>query len=244
MSDDKSPAQQTAIGIKLFGKTLVLRGKAAVAFMLLVVGLAIALIVYFAVLRPEAFKSALTSPMWISAALWIVMMVYWSRAAKRSAPVKSSESPSSRARHQLLLNVALLLAFIRVPFLGARWLPVSPLVVPIGLTVQVAAMLLDVWAMRCLGRNWSGVVAIKVDHELVKTGPYRMVRHPIYTAMIGMYLGTAIVSGELHGLLGVVLCAIAYWRKTRIEERGLREVFGQAYDDYARVSYALIPWVF
>jgi protein-S-isoprenylcysteine O-methyltransferase Ste14 len=244
MSDDKPPAQQTVIGVKLFGKTLVLRGKAAGAFLLIVSGFGIALIVYAAIAKPAAFKSALTSPLWISAALWIVMMVYWNAKAKRSAPVKSSESPSSRARHQLLLNVALLLAFIRFPLTGARWLPISPLVVPIGLAVQVGAMLLDVWAMRCLGRNWSGVVAIKVDHELVRTGPYRMVRHPIYTAMIGMYLGTAIVSGELHGLLAVLLCVIAYWRKTRMEERGLREVFGQAYDDYGRVSYALIPWIF
>jgi protein-S-isoprenylcysteine O-methyltransferase Ste14 len=244
MNDGKPKAQQTVIGIKLFGREHTLKGKAAVAFMVILLGLVLALIVYFTVTKPEAMKAALSSPLWISAALWIVMMVYWNAAAKRTAPIQSAESASSRAQHQLLLNVALLLAFIRFPFLGVRWLPVSPLVVPIGLAVQVGAMLLDVWAMRCLGRNWSGRVAIKVDHELVRTGPYRMVRHPIYTAMIGMYLGTAIVSGELHGLLAVVLAAIAYWRKTRMEEAGLREAFGQAYDDYARVSYALIPWIF
>jgi len=105
-------------------------------------------------------------------------------------------------------------------------------------------MLLDVWAMRCLGRNWSGAVAIKIDHELIRTGPYRLVRHPIYTAMIGMYLGTAIVGGELHGLIAVGLCMIAYWRKTRMEERGLIEVFGPVYEDYKRESWALVPWVF
>src|SRR5205823_5706526 len=101
---------------------------------------------------------------------------------------------------------------------------------------------LDVWAMRCLGRNWSGAVTIKVGHELVRTGPYRWVRHPIYTAMLGMYLGTAVVSGELHGLLGVVVAVIAYARKTAMEERGLREAFGDAYDAYARRTRALIPW--
>ena len=103
-------------------------------------------------------------------------------------------------------------------------------------------MLLDVWAVRCLGRNWSGAVTIKVGHELVRAGPYRLVQHPIYTAMTGMYLGTAIVSGELYGLLAVVVCAIAYWRKTRMEERGLRDVFGQAYEDYVKDSWALFPW--
>ncbi len=171
-------------------------------------------------------------------------IVYWNRAAKRSAPAKSRESEASRGLHQLLLNLGLLLAFVRLPWSGMRWLPASPLTVPIGLSVQVGAMLFDVWAMRCLGRNWSGAVAIKVDHELVKTGPYRLVRHPIYTAMIGMYLGTAIVSGELHGLLAVILVVIAYARKTRMEERGLREAFGRAYEDYARESWAFVPWVF
>src|SRR5258706_6128600 len=199
---------QTVIGIKAFGRTIALTGRAAVAFVVIVVFLLVGLVLY---VRPT-----LTSPLWISAALWIVMMVYWSAAAKKSAPVKSAESAASRSRHQLLLNVALLFAFIRFPWMGARWLPVSPLVAPIGLAVQLGSMLLDVWAMHCLGRNWSGAVAIKVDHELVRTGPYRLVRHPIYTAMIGMYLGTAIVSGELHGLIGLLLCAIAYWRKTRM----------------------------
>ncbi len=233
MGDETTPREKTAIGVKLFGRTVMLTGWAAAALNIVVLGLLIALIVRFGT----------ASPLWISAGLWLVMMVYWSVAAKKSAPVASSESAASRSRHQLLLNLGLLLAFVRFPFTGYRWLPVSPMIVPIGLAIQVGSMLLDVWAMRCLGRNWSGAVAIKVDHELVRTGPYRLVRHPIYTAMIGMYLGTAIVSGELHGLLAVLLCVIAYWRKTRMEERGLREAFGQAYDDYARESWALIPWV-
>lgn len=244
MDDQKPAPQQMAIGIRLVGRTFVLTGRSAVAFVLIVPGLLVASAAYLALERPASFKGILTSPLWISAALWIAMMVYWSATAKRSAPVKTAESQASRARHQLLLNLGLLLAFIRLPWTGARWLPASPWTVPLGLAIQVGSMLLDVWAMRCLGRNWSGAVAIKVDHELIRSGPYRLVRHPIYTAMIGMYLGTAVVSGELHGLLAVVICAIAYWRKTRMEERGLREVFGQAYDDYRRASWALIPFVF
>jgi protein-S-isoprenylcysteine O-methyltransferase Ste14 len=244
VGDPSAARQQTAVGIKLFGRTFILTGRSAVAFFLVVLGSVAALTVHFAIRNPESFKAALTSPLWISAALWIVMMVYWNSATKKSAPVKSAESSASRARHQLLLNVALVLAFIRFPWTGARWLPASPLTPAIGLAIQASSMVLDVRAMRCLGRNWSGAVAIKVDHELIRTGPYRLVRHPIYAAMIGMYLGTAIVSGELHGLLAVVLCMIAYWRKTRMEERGLQVAFGRAYDDYRRASWALIPFVF
>jgi len=237
-------SQPTMIGIKIFGRTWVLHGRAAVVLVLMLLLVGIAAAAGWALHRPESFYAAMSSPLWISAFLWIVMMTYWNAKAKRSAAVKSGESASSRSKHQLMLNVALLLAFIRFPWTGMRWLPVSPLVAPIGLAVQIGAMLLDVWSMRCLGRNWSGVVAIKVDHQLVRTGPYRLVRHPIYTAMLGMYLGTAIVGGELHGLLGVLLAAIAYWRKTRMEERGLIEAFGSAYEDYRRESWALVPWVF
>jgi protein-S-isoprenylcysteine O-methyltransferase Ste14 len=244
MSDDKRPTQPPTIGIKLFGRTLALTGRSAEVVGLLVLVSLVALVVYFAIKKPESFKAALMSPLALSGGLWLMMIVYWSAAAKGSAPVATSEPAASRSRHQMLLNAALLLAFIRFPGLGARWLPATPVIVPIGLAIQVGSMILDVWSMRCLGRNWSGAVTIKVGHELVRTGPYRLVRHPIYTAMIGMYLGTAIISGEVHGLLAVVLCGYAYWRKTRMEERGLIDVFGQAYEDYKRVTWALIPWVF
>jgi len=236
MSEPSPQKPPTAIGIKLFGRTWMLTGRSAtVVGWLLLLALAALLV---------RFRAVLTPPLWISAGLWVVMMVYWNVAAKKTARIQSAESAASRSRHQLLLNLALLLAFVRFPWTRARWLPASTLVAPIGLAIQVGSMLLDVWAMRCLGRNWSGAVAIKVDHELIRTGPYRLVRHPIYTAMIGMYLGTAVVSGEVHGLLAVALAAIAYWRKTRMEERGLLETFGQAYADYKRESWALIPWVF
>jgi protein-S-isoprenylcysteine O-methyltransferase Ste14 len=230
MSEETGPRQPSGVGIALFGRTFMLTGWHALVFLAFLVTLLIVLLYRFPGLR---------SPLWISAALWIAMMAYWNAAQKQTAPIASSESAASRSRHQLMLKAALLLLFVRFPWTGYRWLPRSAWVVPAGFAVHAAAILLDLWAMRCLGRNWSGAVTIKVDHELVKTGPYRLVRHPIYTAMIGMYLGTAIVSGELHGLLAVLLVVIAYGRKTLIEERGLREVFGTAYEDYARSTAAL-----
>jgi protein-S-isoprenylcysteine O-methyltransferase Ste14 len=100
-----------------------------------------------------------------------------------------------------------------------------------------------VWARRRLGRNWSGEVTVKVDHELVRVGPYRRIRHPIYTAAIGMYLGPALVSGRLQGLLSLALVAIAYARKIRQQERVLRAESGAAYQQYRRESHALVPWI-
>ena len=63
----------------------------------------------------------------------------------------------------------------------------------------------------------------------------------MYTGMIGMFLGTAMVSGQWRGLVGLAIGAMAYWRKIRLEERHLRESFGAAYEDYQRGSWALIP---
>ena len=143
-----------------------------------------------------------------------------------------------------MANAALLLLFVPVPGLTRRYLPVSQVFVPIGLTIQVCALALAVWARRHLGRNWSGRITIKVDHELVKSGPYRFVRHPIYTALLGMYAATALVSGEWHALLGFVLAAFAYWRKIRMEEANLAVAFGAAWGDYRRSTWSLLPGLF
>lgn len=179
-----------------------------------------------------------------SGTLWLLFIVYWSAAAKNASPAKRSESLESRRIHQRLLNASLLLLFLPIPFLTGRYLPSGPWFVPAGLVVQVAFALLAVWSRQHLGRNWSGAVTVAVDHQLVRSGPYRLLRHPIYTAMLGMSLGTAIVSGAFHALIGFALMAIAYGRKIPLEERFLSENFGAEYAGYRSESWALIPWVF
>jgi protein-S-isoprenylcysteine O-methyltransferase Ste14 len=126
-----------------------------------------------------------------------------------------------------------------------RWLPLAQrIAVPIGLAIQLGFALLAVWARRHLGRNWSGAITAKVGHQLIRTGPYSRIRHPIYTAMLGMFLGTAVVSGELHGLLALFILGAGYWRKIQLEEKTLRDIFGADYDDYRKRSGALVPWLF
>ena len=181
--------------------------------------------------------------MWTSAALWIAFTTYWSIAARGAAPTKSSESVASRLLHVRLLNVSFLFLLLPIPFLRGHFLPAAPLLIGIGFAVQLASGVLGIWARRTLGRNWSGAITVAEDHELIRTGPYRYVRHPIYSAMLGMFAGTAIVSGEWHALLGVALLVVAYARKIRLEEASLRVLFGAAYDEYSRSTRALIPFV-
>ena len=210
---------------------LKLTGAGALAAAIVIVGGVVGLVIWA---RPSV-------GMLLSGLIWLGFTVFWSITAQRGAQTKSEETPSSRAVHQRLMNAALLLLFVPVPGLMWRWLPAGPRVVTAGLGVQIAFALLHVWARLHLGRNWSSAVQIMTDHELVTTGPYRLVRHPIYTAILGMAAGTAIVSGQLHGLIGVATMAYAYRRKIRLEEERLADTFGAAWEDYRKRSWALIP---
>jgi protein-S-isoprenylcysteine O-methyltransferase Ste14 len=176
-----------------------------------------------------------------SCGLWAPWSLYWEAAAKNAAPAKTSESGASRGIHLFLTNVALLLEL--APALG-RFIPAYSLFLAAGLTVQTTGFLLTIWARRHLGRNWSGRIAIQVEHRLIRSGPYRRVRHPIYTGILAMYLGTAIVSGRWLALIGLAMAVYAYWRKVRLEEANLRVAFGADYDSYRNATWALAPGLY
>lgn len=191
-----------------------------------------------------------TSPMAFCFYFWLVLSVYWSVQARKASAAKSAEPQWSRAVHLTLISAAQVVLFWFYPgwpgpdsprFEFSRVLPDLPFLAPLGVVVTAGSLLLALWARRRLGRNWSGEVTVKVDHELVRSGPYRRIRHPIYTGAIGMYVGPALVSGRLQGIVALVLVAIAYTRKIRQEERVLLGEFGSAYDDYCRESWAVIP---
>jgi protein-S-isoprenylcysteine O-methyltransferase Ste14 len=182
-------------------------------------------------------------PMLAAIAMWALFSMYWEIKAKSASETKRSESRGSRSIHVTLVSLAQLLIFLPVPGLRARILPESFYVPAIGLLMEILFLMLAVWARELLGRNWSGAVSAKHDHELVRSGPYAVVRHPIYTAMLGVYASMMLVAGEMHGLVGVLIAAIAYARKIRIEERYLCEVFGTLYERYRDETWALIPGV-
>ena len=212
-------------------------GVAAYLVALVLLAAIVALLVYYR-------ARILGSPLTISALLWIAFVVYWNVAASNTARTVRSESSRSRAVHQWLMLASLALFFAPLPLLDRRILPVGAIWVPLGLALHAGSFAFALAARRTLGRNWSGAITEKEDHQLVQSGPYRIVRHPIYTAMIGMSVGTAVVSGDLHAFLGAALLAVAYARKLRLEERNLDAVFGARYAEYRRTTRAIIPWVY
>jgi protein-S-isoprenylcysteine O-methyltransferase Ste14 len=183
-------------------------------------------------------------PVLLSILGFLAFNAYWGAAAKNSSPTQQSETPQSRRVHQYLLSAALILVFIPIPGLQLRFLPDTNTVIATGLTIEAICGALGVWARRHLGAQWSGEITIKVDHQLIRSGPYRILRHPIYTAWLGMYIGPAIVSGEWHSLLGAAMAIVAYARKIRIEEATLQQNFGDEYAAYKRRTWALIPFVY
>lgn len=224
---------QTTIAIGQFRLT----GRPAQIVLLLILAGIVAWIAY---LRP----SLSNWPLWVSIAGWIAFTSYWGAAARNSGAAKTSESAESRRVHELLVNIALLLLFVPIPGLRQPFLPQSLARVAAGLILQAAFFALAIWARRHLGSNWSGRIEIKQDHKLVRSGPYRRLRHPIYTAMLGMYVGTAVTVNQAHALIGVAIVMLAYWRKIRMEEARLVEAFGPEWQDYRSKTWALVPGVF
>lgn len=177
--------------------------------------------------------------------LWIIFSVYWSIEARNSAKSQDSESKWSTALHQVVLNVALVILIAPVPHLTLWFLPQRwHFLVAVGVAIQIAFFALAIWARRHLGKNWAAEVRIGEGHELVTSGPYRHLRHPIYTAMLGMFLGTAVASSQVHALVGIALLFLAYIRKTRLEEEILEKTFGAAFDAYRRESWSLVPPIY
>jgi protein-S-isoprenylcysteine O-methyltransferase Ste14 len=178
--------------------------------------------------------------------LWIAWMIYWWISASKVKTTVRTESLASRAAHMVPLLVAGTL--VMIPNLPAGWLfdrmlPWDLFIFWLGAAILAAGLAVAVWARVYLGRNWSGVVTIKQDHELVPGGPYGLARHPIYTGILIAFVGTAIARGEWRGLLAVVIVFASLWRKLKLEERWLGETFGASYAKYRAEVSALIPYL-
>jgi protein-S-isoprenylcysteine O-methyltransferase Ste14 len=113
----------------------------------------------------------------------------------------------------------------------------------VAVVLTAGGLLFSVWARVRLGRNWSATVTIKDQHELIADGPYRFVRHPIYTGLLVAILGTALARGDWRGMLAMAIVSWAFWRKLTIEERWLAQQFGDDYAAYRRRVAALVPFI-
>jgi protein-S-isoprenylcysteine O-methyltransferase Ste14 len=178
--------------------------------------------------------------------IWAAWALYWLISALGNKTTQRRESLASRLAHVVPLAVGgVLIAWHDSPWasvLGLRLWPRLLTVYWIGLAILVGGLAFAVWARVHLGRNWSGAVTVKEGHDLIRTGPYAYVRHPIYTGVLTAVSGTVICSGTLRAALGLVIIAVALRRKLRIEETLMGETFPDQYPQYCAEVPALIPF--
>ena len=175
---------------------------------------------------------------------WLAWALYWAVAALRTKRARRRERLVSRLSHVVPLVLGgLLLGWRDVPWawLALRLWPPAALPYLLGLALVLAGLAFAVWARVHLGGNWSGTVTVKEAHELVRSGPYAYVRHPIYTGLITAVLGTALASGTLRAAFGFLIITVALQRKLRAEEAFMRETFPEEYERYRAEVPALIP---
>jgi protein-S-isoprenylcysteine O-methyltransferase Ste14 len=179
-------------------------------------------------------------------ALWLAWGIYWVMAARDVKQVRWRETPAASLTH--LAPLALATVLLGVPdiwpsFLLARLWPHGWAPYWIGVGFVAGGLLFSIWARLHIGRNWSGSVTVKEDHALVRSGPYRIVRHPIYTGLILAFLGSAIALGQWRGLASVLLAFLSFTLKSRSEEVQMAKNFPD-YAQYRREIAALIPFIF
>jgi protein-S-isoprenylcysteine O-methyltransferase Ste14 len=176
--------------------------------------------------------------------LWLAWLAYWAIAAHGTKPTERVESGISRAAHMLPLAFAFWLLWTRArpgALLGGTIVPPSDALYFAGAVLVAIGLAFAIRARHYLGRNWSGVVTLKHDHELIRGGPYRLVRHPIYTGLLLAFVGSAIALDQWRGIAAVAIAWLALWAKLRVEERFMIERFGDAYRRFRAEVPALIP---
>lgn len=172
---------------------------------------------------------------------WVAFWIYWLAAAARVKAGRTRWGRLAGIRVAIVL-VVLLLARTRA-FKGRQTITNDPWLEGIGLAVFLCGLALAVWARRSLGRNWGTPMSEKVDPELVTTGPYRSVRHPIYSGIILAMVGTA-VAVSWYWLIAVGLLGAYFIYSAVVEERHMAGLFPETYPAYRRSTKMLIPLVF
>lgn len=184
-------------------------------------------------------------PLFLIDLLWVAFFLYWYAAARGMKRTAWRASLPAELAHRLPLALGVALLFLPrlPPPLLRRIVAPDPAAGALGVLLVLLGMGFAIGARRFLGGNWSGRVTVKEGHTLVTSGPYRIVRHPIYTGMLLAFLGTALALGELSGFLALPFLFASFLIKSRQEEARMRATFPD-YDRYAKRTPALIPFLF
>jgi len=175
---------------------------------------------------------------------WIVFVIYWIVASIKTHAVRIEESFASRYGILALEIGGYVLVFsdsTRIGFLGFRFVPRTLMSALVGVTLTWLGIGLAIWARYHLAEYWSARVTIKEDHQLIRTGPYAHLRHPIYSGLVLATIGSVLVIDQWRCILGLCLVLAGYCLKAMKEETMLSQQFGDAFQEHRKHTGFLIP---
>jgi len=179
--------------------------------------------------------------------IWAVFGIYWVVAGFRAKKAQTSESPIYRIIRLSILVITFTLLFGRWTAIGplaATFFPHNQLVGDIGFFVAILGIALATWARIHLGQFWSDKVVLKVDHQLIRTGPYARLRHPIYSGVLLGVAGTALLLDEWRGVLAFVILLVNYLIKAKREDGILAGAFSLTFAEHKNSAGFLLPRFF
>lgn len=184
--------------------------------------------------------------MWrnLSNLAWLIFLAYWVFSGRKRKATKQREPTTARIVYIGVMACAYVLLFtegLDYGPLGHRFVWASPLLGFVGFVLSALGVGFAIWARKHLGENWSATVTLKKDHELIGSGPYRRVRHPIYSGMLLAMLGAALALGQIRGLVAFTVVCVSFYFKARKEERFLSREFGAAFLEHVRRTGMFLP---
>lgn len=176
-------------------------------------------------------------------ALWIAWAAFWTMSATGNKPAVRRAKFAWKYSGFLVVAV-LVVVFAMVPgHFHARIIPSTFPILASGTALTALGLAFSVWARIILGRNWSATPTIKAGHELIVAGPYRLVRHPIYTGLLLAIFGTCLAHGRVSDLSVFLALTAVIIAKLRAEEALMLQQFPAAYPEYRRRTKVLIPFI-
>jgi protein-S-isoprenylcysteine O-methyltransferase Ste14 len=175
---------------------------------------------------------------------WIVFLLYWFFSALKLKAVKQREPHRERVVYLVFMVAAYFLMFndrLSLGWLGQRFVPDTVAIGATGVAITAVGVAFAIWARWHLGQNWSATVTLKEGHELIRSGPYGRIRHPIYTGMLLALAGTALALGEYRGVIGLAMAIVCFTAKARKEERYLVTEFGEKFKEHIRQTGMFFP---
>jgi len=179
--------------------------------------------------------------------VWFTWLGYWIYMSGKVKATAREYAYPGKGVDRLLIFISAVLLGVRqlgIGWLGYALIPRNDIKGITGLSLTVIGVAISIWARKILGDNWNAQPSVKENHALIQAGPYKIVRHPIYTGILIAVLGTAITIGQVRGFIAFGLSFYSLWHKSTFEEDLMRQEFPQQYEEYTRRVKRLIPWVF